>query len=159
MTRRCVVLVTEQTAHTFPRLPVRTGENVVAVITSHPDEQAHRRHLAGTTDHPLVRDEIRPAVEQAQSAAPRLLRLTPTARSLARPPAAGRRRAHPPHSVQGWSFSGLRTAQMCVIRPSARPNAATVTVVPPRRATRPGRPLTELTWSVMPGAMSPIATM
>ena len=78
------VLVTEPADNTFPRLPVRTGENVVAVVTSYPDEQAHRRHLAGTTDHPLVRDEIRPAVERAQSAAPLLLRLTPTARSLVR---------------------------------------------------------------------------
>ncbi|MBP2583187.1 hypothetical protein J3A78_003665 [Streptomyces sp. PvR006] len=75
------VLVTEQAVNTFPRLPVRTGENVVAVITSYPDEHAHRRHLAATADHPLVRDEIRPAVERAQSAAPLVLRLTPTDRS------------------------------------------------------------------------------
>lgn len=75
------VLVTEPAANTFPRLPVRTGENVVAVITSYPDEPAHRRHLAATADHPRVRDEIRPAVERAQSAAPLVLRLTPTHRS------------------------------------------------------------------------------
>ncbi|WP_318208110.1 NIPSNAP family protein [Streptomyces sp. SJL17-1] len=79
------VLATEPADNTFPRLPVRTGENVVAVITSYPDEQAHRRHLADATDHhPLVRDEILPAVERRQSAAPRHLRLTPTARSLVR---------------------------------------------------------------------------
>ncbi|MFB7409135.1 NIPSNAP family protein [Streptomyces sp. NPDC056202] len=75
------VLVTETAANTFPRLPVRTGENVVAVITAYPDELAHRRHLAATADHPRVRDEIRPAVERAQSAAPLVLRLTPTDRS------------------------------------------------------------------------------
>jgi hypothetical protein len=32
--------------------------------------------------------------------------------------------------VQGRSFSGLRTAQMCVIKPPARSNANTVTVTP-----------------------------
>lgn len=63
------------------------------------------------------------------------------------------------YAVHGRSFSGLRTAQMCVIRPSARPNAATVTVTPPRWATRPGRPLTERSRSVMPGALLPISTM
>ncbi|MFJ2651851.1 NIPSNAP family protein [Streptomyces sp. NPDC087420] len=78
------VLTTEPAANTFPRLPVRTGENVVAVLTSYPDENAHRRHLADTTAHPLVRNEILPAVERAQTAAPQLLRLAPTVRSLIR---------------------------------------------------------------------------
>ncbi|MGW6745568.1 NIPSNAP family protein [Streptomyces sp. NPDC055025] len=78
------VLATETAANTFPRLPVRTGENVVAVFTSYPDENAHRRHLADAMAHPLVRDEILPDIERAQTAAPQLLRLAPTARSLIR---------------------------------------------------------------------------
>jgi hypothetical protein len=44
--------------------------------------------------------------------------------------------------LQGWSFSGLRTAQMCLIRPSATSDAHTVTVTPSCWATRPGWPLT-----------------
>ncbi|MEV0036202.1 NIPSNAP family protein [Streptomyces sp. NPDC050804] len=78
------VLTTETAANTFPRLPVRTGENVVALFTSYPNENAHRRHLADAMARPLVRDEILPDIERAQTAAPQLLRLAPTVRSLIR---------------------------------------------------------------------------
>ncbi|MFG2557579.1 NIPSNAP family protein [Streptomyces sp. NPDC048496] len=78
------VLTTEPAANTFPRLPVRTGENIVAVFTSYPDESAHRHHLARAMAHPLVREELLPDIERAQIAAPELLRLAPTARSLIR---------------------------------------------------------------------------
>ncbi|QIQ03634.1 NIPSNAP family protein [Streptomyces liangshanensis] len=78
------VLTTEPAANTFPGLPVRTGENVVAVLTSYPDEGAHRRHLADVMAHPLVRDEILPGIERARTEAPELLRLVPTGRSLIR---------------------------------------------------------------------------
>ncbi|MFE2939990.1 NIPSNAP family protein [Streptomyces sp. NPDC059255] len=75
--------LTTETAHnTFPRLPVRTGENVVAVLTSYPDESAHRRHLADVRAHPLARNEILPGIEREQTAAPSMLRLAPTGRSL-----------------------------------------------------------------------------
>ncbi|AXG79028.1 NIPSNAP family protein [Streptomyces paludis] len=75
--------LTTETAHnTFDRLPVRTGENVVAVLTSYPDESAHRQHLADVLAHPLVRDEILPGIERNQTAAPLTLRLAPTGRSL-----------------------------------------------------------------------------
>ncbi|MFC8826625.1 NIPSNAP family protein [Streptomyces sp. NPDC057137] len=76
------VLTTETAANTFPRLPIRTGENVVAVLTSYPDENAHRRHLADAMAQSLVRNEILPGIERAQTAAPQLLRLAPTVRSL-----------------------------------------------------------------------------
>ncbi|GAB2928753.1 NIPSNAP family protein [Streptomyces mayteni] len=75
-------LTTETAPNTFTRLPVRTGENVTAVITSYPDEDTHRLHLAALRDHPLARAEILPALERAQSASPRTLRLAPTGRSL-----------------------------------------------------------------------------
>lgn len=78
------VLTTETAHNTFPRLPVRTGENIAAVFTSYPDESAHRRHLADVRAHPLVRDEILPGIEREQTAAPQELRLTPTGRSLIR---------------------------------------------------------------------------
>ncbi|MEV6421223.1 NIPSNAP family protein [Streptomyces sp. NPDC051662] len=75
-------LISETAHNTFPGLPVRTGENVAAVFTSYPDESAYRRHLADIQAHPLVRDEILPGIEREQTAAPRILRLTPTGRSL-----------------------------------------------------------------------------
>ncbi|MFG2874540.1 NIPSNAP family protein [Streptomyces sp. NPDC048337] len=75
-------LVTEAAPNTFPRLPVRSGENAAVVITSYPNESAHRRHLSAVHAHPVARDEILPAVEREQTAAPRTLRLAPTARSL-----------------------------------------------------------------------------
>jgi hypothetical protein len=45
-------------------------------------------------------------------------------------------------AVQGRSFPGFNTAQMCVIRSPATANAYTATVTPSCCATRPGRPLT-----------------
>ncbi|MFI9613288.1 NIPSNAP family protein [Streptomyces sp. NPDC052023] len=75
-------LTTETAPNTFVRLPVRTGENVAAVVTSYPDERAHRRHVVRVEAHPLVRNEILPGIEREQTAAPRTLRLAPTGRSL-----------------------------------------------------------------------------
>ena len=75
--------LTTETAHnTFPRLPIRTGENVAVVVTSYPDESAHRRHLADVRAHPLARDETLPGIEKEQNATLRMLRLAPTGRSL-----------------------------------------------------------------------------
>ncbi|WP_407288822.1 NIPSNAP family protein [Streptomyces sp. BP-8] len=73
---------TETAPNTFPRLPIRTGENIAAIFTSYPDEAAHRRHLAHVQAHPLVREEILPGIEREQTTAPRTLRLAPTGRSL-----------------------------------------------------------------------------
>ncbi|MCX4987046.1 NIPSNAP family protein [Streptomyces sp. NBC_00572] len=75
-------LTTEDAPNTFPRLPVCSGENVAVIVTSYPDESAHRRHLTGMRAHPLARVELLPAIEREQTAAPRRLRLTPTGRSL-----------------------------------------------------------------------------
>ncbi|MEV7617684.1 NIPSNAP family protein [Streptomyces sp. NPDC089799] len=76
------LLITEHAHNDFPRLPVRSGENVVAILTSYPDETAHRRHLTDVRAHPLARGELLPAIEREQTAAPRRLRLAPTGRSL-----------------------------------------------------------------------------
>ncbi|GHE53767.1 NIPSNAP family containing protein [Streptomyces longispororuber] len=75
------VLATEPAPNTFPRLPVRTGENAVVVLGSYPDEHAHRRHLAALRTDPRAR-KILPAIEQAAATRPHTLRLTPTPRSL-----------------------------------------------------------------------------
>ncbi|MFH8569495.1 NIPSNAP family protein [Streptomyces sp. NPDC017993] len=75
--------LTTETAHnTFPRLPVRSRENVAAVFTSYPDESTYRQHLADVQAHPLARDELLPGIEREQTAAPRILRLAPTGRSV-----------------------------------------------------------------------------
>ncbi|MFD7611375.1 NIPSNAP family protein [Streptomyces sp. NPDC059828] len=75
--------LTTETAHnTFPRLPIRTGENVAVVFASYRDESEYRQHLARVQAQPLVRDEILPALTRGQTAAPRMLRLAPTGRSL-----------------------------------------------------------------------------
>ncbi|MFF5158428.1 NIPSNAP family protein [Streptomyces sp. NPDC000348] len=76
------LLTTEHAHNTFPRLPVRSGENVAVILTSYPDESTHRRHLTDVRAHPLVRGELLPAIEGEQTAAPRKLRLAPTGRSL-----------------------------------------------------------------------------
>ncbi|MER5895316.1 NIPSNAP family protein [Streptomyces sp. NPDC001876] len=74
-------LMTERAHNTFTALPVRTGENVVAVFTSYPDESACRQHLADVRADPFARDEILPGIEREQTAAPQELRLAPTGRS------------------------------------------------------------------------------
>ncbi|MFE4371019.1 NIPSNAP family protein [Streptomyces sp. NPDC056835] len=74
-------LGTETAHNTFAGLPVRTGENVAVVCTSYPDESAYRQHLADIQADPLARDEMLPAIEREQTAAPRVLRLAPTGRS------------------------------------------------------------------------------
>lgn len=68
--------------NTFPRLPIRDGENVAAIFTSCPDESACRHHLADALARPLARDEILPGTEREQTTAPRILRLAPTGRSV-----------------------------------------------------------------------------
>ncbi|MBJ3811926.1 NIPSNAP family protein [Streptomyces flavofungini] len=78
------VLTTEAAPNTFTRLPVRTGENVAVVLTSYPDERAQRRHVAEVRAHPVARDEVLPGIERKQIAAPQVLRLAPTGRSLIR---------------------------------------------------------------------------
>ncbi|WP_405421268.1 NIPSNAP family protein [Streptomyces erythrochromogenes] len=73
---------TESAPNTFPGLPVRTGENAAVVLTSHPDEESHRRHLTALRAHPVAREEVLPGIEREQTSAPRTLRLAPTGRSL-----------------------------------------------------------------------------
>ncbi len=70
-----------------------------------------------------------------------------------------RARAGWPSRAHGRSFSGLRTTQIRVTRPSEMSNEATVMTTPARRATRPGTPLTDRSRSSSPGALSAMATM
>ncbi|WP_308295477.1 NIPSNAP family protein [Streptomyces sp. MUM 178J] len=77
-------LATEAAPNTFPRLPVRAGENVAVVVASYPDQDAARRHADAVRAHPTARDAILPGIQREQRAAPQTLRLAPTARSLLR---------------------------------------------------------------------------
>jgi hypothetical protein len=78
------VLATEPAANTFPRLPVRTGENVVVVLTPYPDEAARRDHLARLHGDRLTREGVLAPLEKELTAPALVLRLAPTARSLLR---------------------------------------------------------------------------
>ncbi|GAB3142363.1 NIPSNAP family protein [Micromonospora sonneratiae] len=78
------MLVTETATNTFPRLPVRTGENVAVVVTSYPDANAHRHHAAEVHAHPTARHDLLPKLTRIQSRAPQSIRLRPTGRSLIR---------------------------------------------------------------------------
>ncbi|GIH27864.1 NIPSNAP family containing protein [Acrocarpospora phusangensis] len=73
-------LTTEYAANTFPALPVRTGENVFVWFTRFADEAQLGDHLRRLDGSPRWRDDVLPEL----SAAPRQLRLAPTARSSLR---------------------------------------------------------------------------
>ncbi|MET3597258.1 hypothetical protein ABID26_006682 [Mesorhizobium shonense] len=76
-TRLLGAFVSEHAENTFPRLPVRAGENVFIAVLGFDDETAHARYsvaLAASRDT-LQADRAKPA---------EVLRLTPTARSLLR---------------------------------------------------------------------------
>ncbi|TIT74447.1 MAG: NIPSNAP family protein [Mesorhizobium sp.] len=66
--------VSEHAENTFPRLPVRAGENVFICVTGFDDETAHARCSAASRETTQV-DRTRPV---------ETLRLMPTARSLLR---------------------------------------------------------------------------
>lgn len=75
--------VSEHSENTFPRLPVRTAENVFVVVTGSGDGDAHADHKAALAALPAWRAASE--TMQALSARPtETLRLTPTARSLLR---------------------------------------------------------------------------
>ncbi|RWD65668.1 MAG: NIPSNAP family protein [Mesorhizobium sp.] len=69
--------VSEHAENTFPRLPVRAGENVFICVTGFDDETAHVRYSAAlaASRETTQADRTRPV---------ETLRLTPTARSLLR---------------------------------------------------------------------------
>ncbi|MFL1440295.1 NIPSNAP family protein [Nocardiopsis protaetiae] len=72
------VLVSEDAPNTFPRLPVRTGENVAAVVVSYADGDAHRRHWDAVGAHPAARGVL----EKVRAAPVETYRLAPAGRSL-----------------------------------------------------------------------------
>ena len=69
--------VTEPCANNFPRLPVRTGEHVLVSLAMFADDDAQQSYASGST----WRRDIAPELSRFLVAAPRSLRLKPTARS------------------------------------------------------------------------------
>ena len=73
---------TEAAENTFPRLPVRTGEDVFVWFASFETMEDHRRHVAALAEMTAWNDAVVPEMAPYLAAPPERLRLEPTARSL-----------------------------------------------------------------------------
>ena len=73
--------VTDASENTFPRLPVREGEQVFVWVARFDDVAALDRHLAALLASPAWREAIAAAMPDELTQPPELLRLAPTARS------------------------------------------------------------------------------
>jgi hypothetical protein len=85
--RPLATLETEPAENTFPRLPVRTGEDVFVWFASFDTIDDHRRHVAALAEMRTWTDGVVPEMAPYLAAPPELLRLQPTARSLIGRPA------------------------------------------------------------------------
>jgi hypothetical protein len=74
--------VTEASANTFPRLPVREGEHVFVWFAAFADDTGYAQHLARLDATPAWRGEIAPLWARGLTGRPEVIRLAPTARSL-----------------------------------------------------------------------------
>jgi len=73
--------VTEDSPNTFPRLPVREGENVVVWFAGFQDQDAYERHLAQIAQSKPWSQEISKFLKRQLIRKPEVLRLSPTPRS------------------------------------------------------------------------------
>ncbi|GAB3345473.1 NIPSNAP family protein [Lysobacter tyrosinilyticus] len=73
--------VTDASANTFPRLPVREGERVLVWLAHFDDVPALDRHLSRLSDSTEWREAIAKAMHDELKQPPELLRLVPTQRS------------------------------------------------------------------------------
>jgi len=73
--------VTEDSPNTFPRLPVREGENVFISFTGFHDQEAYKNHLAKLRESKHWTQEISKYLTNHLKGKPEVLRLTPTPRS------------------------------------------------------------------------------
>jgi hypothetical protein len=76
--------VTENTANSFPALPVREGENVFVWFSRFRDQVAYERHVAALARSPRWRGEIAAELARRLKGHPEVLKLLPTARSQLR---------------------------------------------------------------------------
>ena len=74
--------VTEESANTFPALPVREGERVFAWFSRFQDQAAYDQYVAALTRSQEWHDQIWEQLARRLKAAPSVLKLSPTARSL-----------------------------------------------------------------------------
>ncbi len=74
--------VTEESANTFPALPVREGERVFAWFSRFGDQAAYDQYVAALTRSQERHDQIWETLARRLKAAPSVLKLSPTARSL-----------------------------------------------------------------------------
>jgi len=72
---------TEHSPNTFPRLPVREGEDVFVSLVRFAGPAAHERSVATLAAAGRWRDHVAPALAEQLVAPPEVLRLTPTPRS------------------------------------------------------------------------------
>jgi quinol monooxygenase YgiN len=74
--------VTEQSANTFPALPVRAGEHVLVWFARFSDQAAYEQHVVALAQSQPWRDEVSAELARRLKGAPEVLKLSPTARSL-----------------------------------------------------------------------------
>jgi len=72
---------TEESANTFPRLPVREGEHAFVWFARFADVAAYDRHVSTLASDPSWSNEVQPMLEHQLSARTEIWRLTPTSRS------------------------------------------------------------------------------
>jgi quinol monooxygenase YgiN len=79
-------LVTENSANTFPALPVREGEGekVFVWFTRFADEAAHEQHINALASSWQQSGNLRDELDRRLNRGPEVLRLSPTTRSLLR---------------------------------------------------------------------------
>ena len=77
-------LVTESARNTFPRLPVREGEQVLVWVATFVDRQSGEAMWRKLRESPPWRKATAPELQRRLKGAPQMLRLEPTARSLLR---------------------------------------------------------------------------
>lgn len=77
-------LMTEESANTFRRLPVREDEHVFVWLSAFADRAAFDLHRAALAMHPDWRSEIAPSLNRRLLQPPETLRLSPTRRSRLR---------------------------------------------------------------------------
>lgn len=73
--------VTENSANTFPALPVREGEHVLVWFICFEDQAAYGRHVAALSRSQRWRDEVSEELLRRLKGVPEVLKLSPTARS------------------------------------------------------------------------------
>jgi hypothetical protein len=73
--------VTEDSPNTFPRLPVREGENVFVWFAGFRNEEAYELHRAALAESKAWKDEISKSLNRKLKRKPEVLRLSPTPRS------------------------------------------------------------------------------